>query len=191
MEGRGRVTSFDLLPPEADEDVLWVCGEFYARKRPTSDIHVEFNERLAAKGIEPIKRTAFYEQAARLSQAQRKLRDSRALFAGLADQFTAENVDEHTVALGEFLKAVIQEVADDGAGRKSSKEIMELAKAYQATVSAQKISSERRQKLQKEMAEGASKAVETVARAKGLSSDVADLFLEAMGVPVPAKATGA
>jgi len=174
VAGRGRLNAFDLLPPEADEDVLWVCQEFYARKRPVNDIHIEFTERLVAKGIEPIKRTAFYEQAARLSQAQRRLRNSRELFAGLADQFTPENVDDHTVALGEFLKSLISELTEDGAGQRGTQETMELAKAYQATVSAQKISTDRRQKLAKEFAEGTAKAVEAVAKAKGLTTDTVE-----------------
>jgi len=150
MAGRGWLNSIDQLPEEAADDVLWVNQELYARKRDIGDLHLEFNERLAAKGIDPISRTAFYNNSSRVSAAQKRMRQAREMFAGLATEFTAENVDENTVVLGEFIKTLIQELVDDASGLKSPKEAMELARAYQATVMAQKVSTERRQKLQDE-----------------------------------------
>lgn len=169
MSGRGRLSSIDLLPEEAGDDVVWACQELYARARPIGDIHIEFNERLAAKGIDPISRTAFYNKSLRLAAAQRRMRESRAMFEGLANEFTAENVDDNTIVLGEFIKTLIQELVDDAAGRKDPKQAMELARAYQATVSAQKISTDRRLKIQKEFAEKTAEAVEAVAAKEGIS----------------------
>jgi dihydroorotase-like cyclic amidohydrolase len=164
MAGRGRLSSIDLLPEEAADDVLWACQELYARQRPIGDIHVDFNARLAAKGIDPISRTAFYNKSFRLAAAQRRMREAREMFAGLASEFTAENVDENTLILGEFIKTLIQELVDDAAGLKSPKEAMELARAYQSTVMAQKVSTDRRLKLEQE---AKAKAVAAMEKAIG------------------------
>lgn len=169
--GRGRLNSIDQLPDEAADDVLWVNQELYARKRPIAELHVEFNDRLAAKGIGTVQRTAFYENSSRVSAAQKRMRQAREMFAGLASEFTAENVDENTVVLGEFIKTLIQELVDDASGLKSPKEAMELARAYQATVMAQKVSTERRQKLQDE---AKAKALAAMEKAIGSQAPAGD-----------------
>lgn len=148
--GRGRLNSIDQLSDEAAEDILWANQELYDRKRSIGEIHVEFNERLAAKGLGAISRTAFYNRATRVADAQRRMREARAMFEGLASEFTAEDVDENTLILGEFIKTLIQELVDDASGKKKPKDAMDLARAYQATVMAQKTSTDRRLKLEPE-----------------------------------------
>jgi hypothetical protein len=160
MQGRGRVSSIDRLPEEADDDVVWACEQLYQRQRDQQDILAEFNDRLAAKGLGPISRSAFGRQATRLAAAQRRMRESRAMFEGLSSEFTATSVDENTIILGEFIKTLITELVDDSAGRKSPKEAMELARAFHATVSAQKVSAERRMKVEAEAKAKMERAVE-------------------------------
>lgn len=159
-KGRGRLSSIDMLPAEAGDDVLWANQELYTRQQPIAEIFDLFNTRLAAKGIEPISRTAFYNRSLKIAAAQTRMRQAREMFAGLATEFTAENVDENTVVLGEFIKTLIQELVDDAAGLKSPKEAMELARAYQATVMAQKVSTDRRMKLEAEAKASAVAAME-------------------------------
>jgi len=173
--GRGRISSIDRLPEAAADDIVWVNQQLYQRTRDGQDILAEFNERLAAKGLGPISPAAFSRKSTRLAAAQRRMQEARAMFAGLSDEFTAGDVDDNTLILGEFIKALIQELVDDQAGMKSPKEAMELAKAYQATVSAQKMSSDRRLKLEAELQDKTDAAVEKVAQAAteaGLSAAV-------------------
>lgn len=159
-KGRGRLSSIDLLSAEAADDVLWANQQLYIRERPISEIHAEFNARLAAKGIEQISRTAFYNRSLRIAAAQTRMRQSREMFAGLASEFTAEDVDESTAILGEFLKTLIIELTDDAAGVKKPKDALDLARAYQATVMGQKVSTDRRIKLQAEAKANAVAAME-------------------------------
>ncbi len=49
MAGRGRLSSLDLLPEEARDDLIWAIGELKKRERPQADIHFEFNDRLEAR----------------------------------------------------------------------------------------------------------------------------------------------
>lgn len=174
MAGRGRLSSIQMLPAEAADDVLWANQELYANQRPIKDIFEEFNERLAAKGLEPISRTAFYNRSLKLAAAQRRMREAREMFSGLASEFTAEDVDENTIVLGEYLKTLIQELVDDGAGRKDTKGAQELASAYRSVVAGQKISTDRRMKLVAELETKTVQAVEKVARERGLSDDTVE-----------------
>jgi len=174
MAGRGRLSSIDLLPEEAADDVVWAAQELAARKRTIADIHFEFNDRLEAKGIEPVSRSAFYRSGVRLAAARRRMHEARAMFEGLASQFTAEDVDQNTVILGEFIKTLIVELVGDESGEKTPKQAMELGRAFQATVAAQKISTERRQKIEADFAAKAGKAIEQVAEAKGLTADTVE-----------------
>ncbi|WP_018701412.1 DUF3486 family protein [Amorphus coralli] len=183
MAGRGRLSSIDLLPEEAEDDIVWACQELAARKRTQEDIRFELNDRLEAKGLEGISKSAFNRKAMRLAAAQRRMSEARAMFDGLASQFTAEDVDENTVILGEFIKTLIVELVDDQSGTKTPKQAMELARAFHATVSAQKISTDRRRKIEAEFAAKASKAVEDAGKAAGLSADrIAQLRREFLGV---------
>lgn len=186
--GRGRLSSIDMLPAEAGDDVLWANQELYARLRPIGEIHVEFNERLESKGLPPISRTAFYNRSLKIAAAQTRMREAREMFAGLANEFTAENVDENTIILGEYLKTLIQELVDDSAGMKKPKDAMELARAYQATVMAQKVSTDRRLKLQAEFAAKTEEAVREVAKQQGWSTDTVDAALsKILGVEIKRK----
>lgn len=187
--GRGRLSSIDLLPEEAADDVVWACQELYVHKRTIDDIFAEFSERLEAKGIEPVSRSAFHRKAVRLSAAQRRMRESRAMFEGLASEFTAEDVDQNTIVLGEFLKTLITELTEDQTGLKSPKDAMELARGYHAVVAAQKISTDRRQQLEVEFARKATKAVDAVGRAKGLTADTVESIKSLiLGIKKPEKA---
>lgn len=167
MAGRGRLNSLDLLPPDAEDDVVWACQELAARKRTTADILSAFNDRLEAKGMEPVSRSAFYRAAADKAAAQTRMQRAREMFAGISSQFTAEDVDENTVILGEFIKTLIIELVHDAAGAKDTKGAMELARAFHATVAAQKISTDRRQKIEAAAKAKLVRAVDTAVEAAG------------------------
>ena len=64
--GRGRLSSLDLLPVDAEADVIWAMGELRARKRLQIDILDSFNLRLTTKGLGPISASAFGRAAMRV-----------------------------------------------------------------------------------------------------------------------------
>lgn len=184
--GRGRLSSIDLLPEEAGDDIVWACQELAARTRTQTDILFELNDKLEAKGIDPISRSAFNRKAMRLAAAQRRMSEARAMFEGLSEQMTAKDVDENTIILGEFIKTLIVELVDDQAGPKTPKQAMELARAFHATVAAQKISSDRRKALEEQYKEAATTTIETVAKKTGMSHATrALLYAELVGVVPP------
>lgn len=160
MAERRRLSSIDQLPEEAADDIVWATQELAARKRTQADILFDLNDRLEAKGIDGISRSAFSRYSVSKAAAQRRMMEARAMFDGVASQFDAKDVDQNTVVLGEFIKTLIVELVSDAGGAKGPKEAMELARAFQATVAAQKISTDRRQKLEAEMKASLVKATE-------------------------------
>lgn len=193
MAERRRLSAIDMLPDEAADDVVWATQELAQRKRTQADILFELNDRLEAKGIDGVSKSAFSRHSVNRAAAVRRMQEARAMFDGVSSQFTAADVDENTIILGEFIKTLIIELAGDGAGIKGPKEAMELARAFQATVSAQKISTDRRQKVEAEIQAKLIKATDTaldaVAKEKGLSGDtVRGIKERILGLKLPAPA---
>lgn len=170
--GRGRLSSLDLVPEEGRNDVIWALGELNKRERTQADILFELNDRLAVHGIEPISRSAFSRVSIRTAHAARRISEARAVFAGIADQFTPESIDENSIVLGEVIKTLILELLDDP--DQTPKGAMELSRAFLATIQAQRMSSDRRQKLQAELAAKTAQAVDRVGQRQGLSAEMVD-----------------
>lgn len=159
-KGRGRLSSLEQLPEEAQDDVIWAIGQLNERRRSQADILVELNDRLEVKGVGPVSRSAFNRRAMRLAKRSAQLEERRYIYAGIAEKLTPEEVSKADIVLGEFLKTLIDELLD-GEGL-DSKNAMELAKAYKETVVAQRHSAEHRRKLEAEAQAKISKAVDAV-----------------------------
>lgn len=183
-EGRGRLSSIDLLPDEAEEDVVWALEELRTRRHHQNAILAEFNLRLADKGIAPISKSAWNRYAVRKAIQFRRLDEMRRMSSEIVAQLGPESADDVTVTIGEMLKmAMFTLLEGDNIGPKS---VMELSRALQATVNAQRGSEEYRRKLEirvsAEMARAADK-LETVGRENGLSADrIAQLRRDFLGV---------
>lgn len=117
---------------------------------------------MAVHGIDPISKSAFSRASVRAAAAARRIAEARAVFSGIADQFTPESIDDNSIVLGEVIKTLILELVDNPG--QTPKGAMELARAFLATIQGQKLSSDRRQKLQAELDGKAKAAVDKIAR---------------------------
>jgi len=155
--GRSRLDSLELLPEDAQDDVVWAISQLNERRRSQADILFELNDRLEVKGIGPISKSAFNRKAMRLSRRASQLEERRYIYAGIAEKLTPEEISKSDIVLGEFLKTLIDELLDgDGL---NSKNAMELARAYKETVVAQRHSAEHRRKAEEEANAKLAKAV--------------------------------
>ncbi|MEE9926472.1 MULTISPECIES: phage protein Gp27 family protein [Brucella] len=155
--GRSRLDSLELLPEDAQDDVVWAISQLNERRRSQADILFELNDRLEVKGIGPISKSAFNRKAMRLSRRASQLEERRYIYAGIAEKLTPEEISKSDIVLGEFLKTLIDELLDgDGL---NSKNAMELARAYKETVVAQRHSAEHRRKAEEEATAKLAKAV--------------------------------
>ncbi len=185
--GRGRLSSLDLLPEEAQEDVTWARVELAKRDRTQAEILSDFNGRLVDKGIEPVSKSAFNRASIRLAAMNTRLSEARAIFEGVAPQFTAEKVDEQTVVLGEFIKLLIFDLVQEDGTAIGTKGAMELASAHLAVIRGQAVSADRRRKLEADFKAEALKAVDRVAKETGMSDDLRrNINAELFGVAPPA-----
>ena len=186
MAGRGRLSGIDMLPEEAQDDVAWAVKQLNARVRTAEDIRFELNDRLEVKGIPPISKSAFNRKSMKLAAAANRLAEARYMFDGLADQFTPDKVDENSIVLSEMIKLLIFELAQEEGSERTPKQAMELANAHLAVIRSQSVSADRRSKLEAEFAEKAGKAIDEVAKAKGLSDELRqDLRRDLFGVAPP------
>jgi len=170
--GRGRLDSLELLPEEAQDDVIWAVGQLNERRRTTADILFELNDRLEVKGIGPISKSAFYRRSARLAKRVMQLEERRYVYAGIAEKLTPEEIGRNDVVLGEFLKLLIDNLMDKD--EIDTKGAMELARAYKDTVVAQRHSAEHRRKGEEEAKAKLLKAVDAAAAAADGTSQKQD-----------------
>ena len=180
--GRGRLSSLDMAPDEAQDDIFWAMGELNQRKRTQADILFELNDRLAVKGIDPISKSAFNRRSIRVAAAASRLAERRALFEGLAPQFTAERMDEANVVIGELIKTLITEMLDADAKAITTKGAMELARAYKNTIEGQNISAEAKRRALDAASRKVGEAVERVAKEKGITAETRQKIMEQLGV---------
>jgi len=180
--GRGRLSSLDLAPEEAQDDIMWAMGELNKRARTQADILFELNDRLAAKGLDGISKSAFNRKAMRVAAAAQRLSERRALFEGLAPQFTAERMDEANVVIGELIKTLITDLLDADAGAFTPKGAMELARAYKHTIEGQNISADAKRRALDAASRKVGEAVEKVAREKGITAETRNKIMEQLGV---------
>lgn len=148
-EGRGHLSTIDRLPEEAESAIVWANEQLRARKLPSAAILAEFNERLADLGLPPISKSAWGRYAVRKALQFRRLDEIQRMGGELARSMEARAPDEVTVAVAEMLKVAAFEILEEG--EVSTAGIMQLARALQAAVSAQKTSAEYRERLEQEV----------------------------------------
>jgi len=186
QRGRGRLSSIDLLPEEADEDIRWALEQLRECKLPQNTILIEFNERLADKGIDPISKSAWGRYSVRKAKQFRRLDDVQRISSELVGSLGTEHSDEVTIAVAEMVKmAAFHALEGDDA---KPKDILELSRALQAAVSAQRGSAEYRKQLEQRIAQEVARAAdvaETIAAEAGLGPDrIAQMRREFLGIKV-------
>jgi len=181
--GRGRLSSFDLMPPEADAIIAWAAQELSARERTQTDIYAEFTLRCEALMAEHRGElefdipafSSFNRYSMRLARLTRRLDQTRAIVAQLADKFDPADADNLTIMAAETVKSLVltmlAEADEDGIDAKS---VMQLAAAFKQAVQAQSISTDRRRKAEADFATRVDDAVKSVAKAKGITAETAE-----------------
>lgn len=178
-QGRGRLSTLEQLPEEADADLAWLNVELRAGKRLQIDLLAEFNARLADHGIAPISKGAFsrysVKKALQWREHDERLRLSRALCEGMGP----DGADTMTVAVSERLKMAVDAMLAEG--NLSAKEINALASANRAAVTAQRHAAELRRSLEEEhrkkVAEAA-KEVASIGKVHGVSDEAMRLITQ-------------
>lgn len=108
-KGRGRLSTIEMLPDDADEAIAWANQELREGKLPQTVILVGFNDRLVAKGIKPISKGAFSRYSIRMAIEGRKLEASRAITDAVLERMSPADRSDSTLAAIELFKYRVME----------------------------------------------------------------------------------
>lgn len=190
--GRGRLTGIELLPEECSEIVAWAAQELQDREKSQTDIYAEFYAKMEALQREyhgeldfriP-SRSAFNRFSIKLATLSSRLNQTREIAATIAEKFDAQASDNLTLIAAEAIKTLIFELLTNaGEAGLDPKGAKALADALRSASQAQGVSLATRQKVEKEFNDKAAQAIDTVAKAKGLTKKtVAEIKAEILGV---------
>lgn len=161
-EGRGRLSSLDLLPEDAEPDLVWALETLRERSMPQNAILNELNARLADRGIAKLSKSSFSRWAIRKAIQFRRLDEVRAITGDIIGNLGPDGADNVTMAVSEMLKAAVYERLE---GDNNPKALLELSRALSSAVAAQRASAEHRRQLQVELEARLKKTADAVAEA--------------------------
>lgn len=171
-EGRGRLSSIDMLPDDVDPEIAWALEQIRGRSMPQTAILAEFNSRLADRGVAGVSKSAFSRWAVRKAIQLRRLDEVRHITSEIVTDLGPDGADQVTVAVAELLKVAIYETLEGGTP--DSKSISEMARGLKSVVEAQKTSTEHRRRLEERVSqqmEAAADKVEKIATEAGMTAD--------------------
>ena len=189
--GRGRLSSFETLPTEADAIVAWAAGELADRDKTQTDIYAEFVTKCQALMAEHRGElefripafSSFNRFSLRQARLSRRLDQTREIVAVLAEKHDAKASDDLTIIAGEMIKSVVLHMLGDAADGIAPKQLKELADAFRSAQAAQNLSSARKTKETQQLQAKLGEAVDAVAKAKGLTAETAEqIKAEILGV---------
>lgn len=180
--GRGRLSSFDLLPSEADHIVAWAASELADREKTQTGIYAEFVGKCEALMAEHRGElefaipafSSFNRFSIRQARLSNRLDQTREIVAVLAQKHDAKASDDLTIIAGEMIKSVVLHMLGDAADGVAPKELKELADAMRSAQTAQNMSADRKAKVEASVKARMAEAVDTVAKARGLTGETAE-----------------
>ncbi|ETR79273.1 hypothetical protein X566_01335 [Afipia sp. P52-10] len=182
---RGRLSAIDTLPEWADEAKLWAFEQLRERKLSQLDILDGFNGQLKvaafANGVtDPpvISRSAFNRTALRVALLSRRLQETREIASVIAPKLEQAGDESLTLMVAETLKTLIAEMLGNAgelsANGATAEMLMLTSRALKHAEEAKRISADGRRKIEIELRDRAVKAVDQVAKEKGLSDEAAN-----------------
>lgn len=171
---RGQLSSFDRLPPEVDDLVATAAQELASMKRTQTEIYADFVTACEARmaefrgelEFEIPAFSSFNRYSTRQAAMVRRLAMSREITSAMAKTFDGKASDDLTLMAGEAIKTLVWELLGvAGEAGLSPKDAMQLANALKSVNQAVD---------GKVFTEKVVEAVDNVAKAKGLSAEVAE-----------------
>ncbi len=181
--GRGRLSGIEQLPEECGPIIAWAASELQDREKTQTEIYQEFFLKL--QQLQKDHRgeleftipsfSAFNRYSIKLAVMTRRLEATREIAGAISKRFDAQASDDLTLIAAEAIKTLVFEVLTDaGESGIDAKGAMNLANALRAATQAQGVSTARRVKVEKEFKSDVEKAVDKVAKVKGLTAETAE-----------------
>ena len=189
--GRGRLSSFDLLPREASGILAWAASELADREKTQTSIYAEFVEKCRALMAEHRGElefdipafASFNRYSIRQARLSRRLDQTREIVAVLAQKHDAKASDDLTILASELIKSAVFFATNEAEDNADPKDLKALSEALRAAQAAQNMSSDRKNKEDAKLAARLGEAVDTVAKAAGMTAETAErIKAEVLGV---------
>jgi len=189
--GRGRLSSFDLLPSEADGIVADAAAALADRTQTQTEIYATFvtacealmKEHRGELEFRIPAFSSFNRYSIRQARMSRRLDTTRDIVKVLAQKHDPQTADEVTIITAEMIKAAVLYATGDGEDVMNGKELKALAEALRAAQAAQNMSTARKVKADAELQSRLGEAVDAVAKAKGLTAETTeDIKASILGV---------
>lgn len=180
-KGRGRLSSLDLLPQEAEADYAWALGQLAKRERTQEAIRDELNLRLLAIGLDPVSKSAFNRKAMSFALMARQIEQTREMAGIMAERMDNQPEGDVGLLTGELIKSLVYDVL---AGEMISGEApsIKLLKTAAETIDklerARKANMDTAVRIKKQFAGEAMQAVEAAGKQAGLSAENLKLIRE-------------
>jgi hypothetical protein len=193
LRGPGRLSSIDMLPEQAAEDVAWAFNELRRRKLSQDEIRDHFNLKLQLKGLAPISRSAFNRAAIRTARMAHRLGEVREIADALATKFEDGGDERLTLLAAETIKTMIFETLENAGRLRADGETAEMlanfALALKSAEQAKKVTADVKAIIEKQWRAKAETAIASVAQRQGLSVErVTELRRDFLGISPPSKA---
>lgn len=181
-KGRGRLSSIEMLPEEAQEAVNWAATSIEERKLPLNEILAEFNRRLVALGLEPVSKSAFSRYAVRQAILYREIEEGRRTTAELIEKLDLKGDKPLDVAFAEMLK--VSALARVRPGQIDEDGLLALARTIKIIAETERISEENRErrKQRDDDEKRKAEAVSQQTRRAGVSAETLSTINELLGV---------
>lgn len=170
-----RLSSIDLLPPEAEEDIKWAKDELRAKKRLQQDILFDLNHRLILKNIKPISSSAFSRAFLRMQAAIARFEETREIAAVVAEKLEAGAGEEITLMVSELIKTMVYETLEEAGPLRADGATAEMmanfALALKSAEQSRKLTADMRLGVVKDLEKRAAKAIEAVGKERGLTAE--------------------
>lgn len=174
---RGRLSSIEKLPDDAWPHAVEAMAALKERRRDAEHIREELNGHLLAMGHPPISRSAFSRFSLKLAVQGAKLIRAREAGAMWSEKMKGEPQDEVTLLTLESVMALTYEIVTDhqvNDTATSMKLLKEAALTIRSLALAKKLTIDGAAKRERELTEKTMEAVDTAAKAAGLSAETAE-----------------
>lgn len=181
-KGRGRLSSIEMLPEDAQEAVNWAATAIEERKLPLNEILAEFNRRLVALDLEPVSKSAFSRYAVRQAILYREIEEGRRTTHELIEKLDLKGDTPIDVAFAEMLK--VSALARVRPGQIDEDGLLALARTIKIIAETEKISEANRERRQ-QRAEDEKRKAEAISqetRRSGVSTETLTEINRLLGV---------
>jgi Protein of unknown function (DUF3486) len=186
MAKRGRLSSIDQLPEAAEPHVAHAMQELRLRQKPQVQILAELNGNLADLGVKSISKSAFNRKSLWLASYGQQIENAREIAGVMAERLDAAPEGDVGLLLNETLKTMIFDVLAEASLSPDSASMLMLqqaSKSLMALEQSRKLSVDTRTNIMKTFAKKAGEAVDSVGKAKGLTSDtVTEIKRQILGI---------